>query len=96
MGVLAAGKARMAETGLLLRTGPLSFAITKGQIPRPETRMQGELSMLRKQPTVLFISKHTTVNLTVWSGSFLEAFQKTSFNSVITLNWGLSNNRSYC
>ena len=48
MGVLAAGKARMAETGLLLRTGPLSFAITKGQIPRPETRMQGELSMLRK------------------------------------------------
>ena len=48
MGVLAAGKARMAETGLLMRMGPLSLAVTKGQIPRPETRMQGELSMLRK------------------------------------------------
>ena len=48
MGVLAAGKAHMAETGLLMRMGPLSLAVTKGQIPRPETRMQGELSMLRK------------------------------------------------
>lgn len=42
MGVLASGKARRAETGLLLRRGPRSLAVTKGHIARPETRMQGE------------------------------------------------------
>ena len=48
MGVLASGKARRAETGLLLRRGPRSLAVTRGHIARPETRMQGERSMLRK------------------------------------------------
>ena len=34
--------------GLLLRTGDLALAANKGQIARPESRMQGELSVLRK------------------------------------------------
>ena len=48
VGGLGMGKSPWVGVGLLLRTGDLVLAVSKGQIARPETRMQGELSVLRK------------------------------------------------
>ena len=83
MGALRTRKAPWAGAGLVL--GPRSLAVSKCQVPRPEDQdaHQGELSVLRKQPAVLFILKPITVNFTMWSGYFLGAFQKTIFKSVI-------------
>ena len=48
LGGLRMGKSPWVGMGLLLRTGDLVLAVSKGQIARPETRMQCELSVLRK------------------------------------------------
>ena len=43
LGGLRMGKSPWVAMELLLRTGDLVLAVSKGQIARPETRMQCEL-----------------------------------------------------